>query len=108
MPKGEREFQITFHETPIGRLSYNWETGAIELPNYGVKITVSNEDIDSLFDNFTHEIMHKYIHENINGFACEKWDDIDKIPNTKVYRLSSLGISENDQELKFPNIIFIE
>lgn len=116
LPKGEREFQITFrhkkllpNESP-NTLCYNWDTGAIELPNYGKKIDIYIDDklIDSLVDNLTHEIMHKDLHENVNGLTCDKWDNIDKIPDTKVYRLSSLGRYENCRELKLPNFILIE
>jgi len=92
---GEREFDIAIHSKPIGRLAYNWQTGKIELPNKkGMKVSNSealNLPSNEFIDDLIHEILHKWLHENVSATTCDTWDSIDKIPNHREYVYSSLG-----------------
>jgi hypothetical protein len=107
VPKGERDFQVTIQMEVASRFYYNWETGAIELPNSGRRLSINVMNFDMLIDSFTHEILHKYLHENINGFTCERLDNIDKIQGCKEYRISSLDKLIDDGP-KFPYFIYLE
>jgi hypothetical protein len=107
VPKGERDFQVTIHEEVASRLFYNWQTGAVELPNAGRKLSFNDVNFDELIDSFTHEILHKYLHENINGFTCERFDNIDKILGRKEYRISSLD-KVIDEVPEFHYFIYLE
>lgn len=80
-------------------LRYDWQTGKILLPNCWKSI-VSNFSflkisrlieigINHLPDDLTHEIMHKWLHENIDGYACDSWDNIDRVEGLTKYRFSS-------------------
>ena len=83
------------------RLRYDWETGKILLPN-SWKFVVEyyqnkKEIIDKLKSvgvqrlpyDLMHEIMHKYLRENVSEVACEKWDNIDKIIGSNDYKFSN-------------------
>jgi hypothetical protein len=92
---------------------YNWQTGKVLLPNYW-KFLISKFSffklsklisitINRLPDDLTHEIMHKWLHENISDNACDLWENVDKIRGQTKYRFSSPD-SPNFFE-RFTNII---
>lgn len=80
-------------------LRYDWQTGKILLPN-NWKFIIENlkkEAIDRMLTmginqlqyDLSHEIMHKWLRENISDDACGLWENIDKIIGSKEYRFSN-------------------
>jgi hypothetical protein len=89
----EKEFDIEINKYSLtGRLCYNKQTGKILLPNgwkSAAKKPSEDELISNLPDELTHEILHKWLYENIGDIECEAWDNLDKIAGSPKYVFSS-------------------
>jgi hypothetical protein len=95
----ERDFDIEIgNKGKIYKsLCYDFGTGKIFLFN-NWKFLVKkwsflkdflDTNLNHLPSDLSHEIMHKWLHENISDDACEKWDNIDKITGETKYRFST-------------------
>jgi hypothetical protein len=62
------------------RMSYDMRSGNIELPDMSKSGRVNEERLNwqRFIVCFTHEFLHKWIHENISRNACIKWDNADR------------------------------
>jgi len=79
------------------RFDYNTESHLISIPNMSWIIDFigrnpQEKDLNfrKVVYSFTHEYIHKLLHEFINTNACHQWDNIDKTKNNKCFVFSCM------------------
>lgn len=98
-----REVNIIISKNPFQwkRLQYNTQTHEIVLPNMcsfllatGRKPSETDFVFSNLVESFSHEMMHKILHEFIGYKSMLMWDLLDKAvlgkERIEVYNISSL------------------
>jgi len=90
MVKKSTPFKIIIYKFFSSRMSYNIITGNIQLPHFNKPVIEERLKWNIFIISFTHEFMHKWLHENVSFNACLKWDNIDvnrKIENCPISAL---------------------